>query len=170
MRLNGSARPQTFLRLFGPIHDKWHRTRTRRIGFLLFHWHVIESFKKVGGQQFLGGIRPYSLSDFRRMRVPYDVSTPISNGNIIELVDFSSAIEGWHGDAHMAIENIDNVPMMNPLINIQYPQFWRLHYFINSMLIGALRQYSGTRSLTSTQVSNWIDNIERTNHRYVPSI
>lgn len=170
MRQNGTARPQTFLRLLGPIHDRWHKTSARRIGFLLFHWHVIESFKKVGGPQFLGGIMPFSLNDFRSMRVPYDVNVPISNGNIAQLIDFSDRIERWHGDAHMAIETKYNVPMMNPLVNIQYPQFWRLHYFINSMFIGALKQYFGARSSTPTQVSNWINTIEQTNHTSVPSI
>jgi hypothetical protein len=135
--------PMSYLRNLGPIHLQWHRgsLAARRIGFLLFHYHVIENLKKCGGPAMFGGIKPYTPAQFAAFGQPYDVTSKATNGDLDSLADFSLDLEGWHGDAHMAIGMATGVDMMNPLTNINHVEFWRLHYFINAKFFQQLRRY-----------------------------
>jgi hypothetical protein len=50
------------------------------------------------------------------------------------LADYSRAIERWHNvEGHMVVGNVTGrgEDMMDPRVNIFFPEFWRLHYFIN---------------------------------------
>ena len=68
--------------------------------------------------------------------------------NVASLAGFSQAIEGWHGQAHMAVGMAigRETEMMDPTQNIYLREFWRLHYFINGRFLPELRRYdtSGT--------------------------
>ena len=47
------------------LHVIWHfRGRRRSIGFLLFHWHLVEDFKVLRLNQSMG-VRPLAKQDFK---------------------------------------------------------------------------------------------------------
>ncbi len=162
-----NSSPIDFLDSFSSLHLSWHQGAfsTRRVGFLLYHWHVIEGFKTARGPSlWRGGIRAFTRRNFSDMGSPYSVTTRVLEGDIQSLMDFSREIEGWHNEAHMAVgmsigrEN----EMMDPLNNIYIREFWRLHYFINARFLEALRRYDPAGS-----VSVKIDRIEEQHHSIV---
>lgn len=156
-----SGNAMDFLHNLGPIHQKWHMGAfaTRRIGFLLFHEHVIENLKKCGGPAMFGGVKAYTPANFKTFGHPYDVIAKATNGNLNSLADFSLEIEGWHNEAHMAIGMATGVDMMDPLTNINHVEFWRLHYFINAKFFQQLKRYDPAGS-NKTRVAN----IEQLHH------
>ena len=136
--------PMEFLDDLSPIHVGWHRTTfaARRIGFLLFHHYVIASFKRARGPSiWANGVRPFSRADFAQFGHPYDVQSPVHQGDLDSLAACSLAIEGWHNEAHMAVGMAigKSAQMMDPARNIDLREFWRLHYFIEARLLVALR-------------------------------
>lgn len=140
-----------FLSRLESIHLGWHQTAlaARSLGFLSFHWYVIDEFKRSKGPQLWpGGVRPFTRGDFRRFGWPYDVTLRARDGDFASLAGFSLAIERWHGQAHMAVGMAigQEDEMMAPAQNIYLREFWRLHYFINGRLLPELRRYdkSGT--------------------------
>ncbi len=136
--------PMYYLQRLSPIHTEWHRPGPRRIGFLFFHWHGIENLKKAGGPRvWPGGVRPYTAADFRNFGWPYDVAAQAQHGDIDSLAAFSSEIEGWHNEAHMALMDATGTPMTDPAQNIFYPPFWRLHYVMNARFLERLATYDG---------------------------
>ena len=156
--------PLFFLNKLESIHANWHsRTFTaRRLGFLIFHWQVIEFFKLARCPQlWSGGIRPFRSADFTNFGSSYPVTVRAKPADINSLANFSIAVETWHNDAHMAVGmafNIEN-DMMNPSVNIYYREFWRLHYFINDKFLQELRRYDSAGSVTKK-----IDLIEANQH------
>ena len=40
--------PRLFLQLLSPLHAQWHARQARRVGFLIFLWHVSEHFEALG--------------------------------------------------------------------------------------------------------------------------
>jgi hypothetical protein len=148
-RLGREARrrddPSYFLDRFGPMHRRWHSlsSNARPLGFLLYHWHVIQAFKIAGGPRFVGGgsITPYTPANFAAFGWPYNVTAQASAGDVDSLANFSFEIEMWHNDAHMAIGMATDTPMMDPEENIWYLPFWRLHYFIDARFIQQLRRF-----------------------------
>jgi len=138
----------SYLHKLGPIHLQWHHGAfaTRRIGFLLFHYHVIENLKKCGGPAMFGGIKAYTPANFTAFGHPYDVAAKALKGDLNSLAAFSLEIEGWHNEAHMAIGMATGVNMMDPLTNINHVEFWRLHYFINAKFFQQLARYDPTGS------------------------
>lgn len=156
--------PLLFLNQLESIHANWH-SRTfaaRRLGFLTFHWQVIEFFKLARCPQlWSGGIKPFRGTDFTNFGSPYSATVHAKSDDIDSLADFSMATESWHNDAHMAVGmafNIEN-DMMNPSVNIYYREFWRLHYFINSKFLRELSRYDSTGSVTKK-----IDRLETNKH------
>jgi len=154
-RIGADARrrtdPMAFLRQLSPLHVQWHRTplAARSLGFLLFHWYVIQNFKKARGPQvWPGGVRPYTTRDFGNFGWPYRVTTEATAGDIDSFAAFSLDIERWHGDAHMAIGMATGTPMMDAAQNIFHLPFWRLHYFINERFIEQLENYDGSGTVT----------------------
>lgn len=163
------SKAQTYLRLLGPIHNTWHSTRARRLGFLTFHWYVVGYFKRIRGPQFLGGISPYTTQQFAALGAPYDADVNVPSGGLTELEDFSRSIEGWHNDTHMNISMADGVDLMNALTNIFIPQFWRLHFFIDNEFQRKLRDY-GRGVVSNPTPANVIRYIENNSHWAVPLI
>jgi hypothetical protein len=156
--------PMEFLTDLAPIHVSWHRTTfaARRLGFLSFHWHVIEAFKRARGpSMWPGGVRAFALADFRRFGWPYNVNAPVSGGDVDSLAACSLAIESWHNDAHMAVGMAigAEAQMMDPARNISLREFWRLHYFINARFEAALRRYDGQGS-----IARKLEKLERDHH------
>ena len=142
--------PMHFLDRFSPLHNRWHTTSLRNnLGFLLFHWYVIQGFKKCHADRIWpGGIHPFTAGDWsNRFDWPYNVSNNVAAGDYNSLGAFSSAIESWHNEAHMAVEMVTGENMMDPLNNIYLKNFWRLHYFIDARFVEALQNFDGSGSV-----------------------
>ena len=138
-----------FLSRLEAIHPGWHQTpfAARSLGFLTFHWYVVDEFKKAKAPKLWSdGVRPFTRADFRRFGWPYDVTSRAKDGDFESLASFSSAIERWHNQAHMAVGMSigRDVEMMDPAQNIYLREFWRLHYFINARFLSELRRYDSS--------------------------
>jgi hypothetical protein len=139
--------------------------RVRRVGFLLFHWHVVEHFKALHLDREMR-IKADTEADFNRggrfrgahwsamMRgVPDSVSIP-------DLVNYSRAIEGWHNEAHMVIGDVTGLDMMDPKVNVFFPEFWGLHFFINNRFEQQLRSYAKAEKLAKRTPGAVVSGIE----------
>ncbi len=123
-----------FLKKLGPIHNNWHGAHnggTAQTGFLLFHWELIKRFKAVGGPAHFGGVTPFTTQQLAGFNATYDVTAAVHKGDVPSLENFSSDLEMWHNNAHMAIGMAIHKNLMNPKTNVKLVQFWQLHYFIN---------------------------------------
>lgn len=141
--------PMLFLQRFAPVHNRWHTTSLRNnLGFLLFHWHAIAGLKKCHADQIWpGGVQPFTLADWKnKFQWPYTVNNAVVSGDFNSLAAFSSDMENWHNNAHMAVMNVTGEDMMNPLTNIYLRNFWRLHFFINDRFLEALSTFDGNGS------------------------
>jgi len=148
-----AGNPMLFLDQLESIHQNWHQRtfNARRLGFLVFHWTVVEAFKRAKCPSvWTGGIRPFRPKDFTDFGWSYNVTIRATNKDIDSLADFSLAIESWHNDAHMAVGNAFGIAndMMDPRVNIYHREFWRLHYFINTKFLRELRRYDSSGSAT----------------------
>ncbi len=143
--------PLLFLQEFGPLHNRWHTTSLRsNLGFLLFHWHVVTAFKRCHADQvWPGGVQTFTLTDWNQFGWPYNLTANVNSGDFESLAAFSSDIEGWHNEAHMAVENATGEDMMDPATNVLLRNFWRLHYFIDARFLQALAAFDGTGSIKS---------------------
>jgi hypothetical protein len=85
---------RVFIRQLGPVHAQWHvehNAGQATLGFLLFHWELIERFRAVGADQGLGGligIKPYTEPQFADFGAAYTVLDSVSNGDVAELETF----------------------------------------------------------------------------------
>lgn len=146
---------RTFIRKLGPIHAQWHAEHNQGVatlGFLLFHWELIQRFIKAGADTGLGGlhkIHPYTEAQFSAFGQPYTVHATVGTGNVNAFETFSGDVEAWHNDAHMAVGMAIHHDLMNPRTNVRRPEFWRLHYFINDRLEEQLRHFGGAGSTPS---------------------
>ena len=138
--------PLVFLQDLGPLHSRWHGTSLRNnLGFLLFHWHVVMAFKKCHADRIWpSGVQPFSLAEWNQFGWPYNLTFNVNSGDFDSLAAFSSDIEGWHNEAHMAVEMATGEDMMDPATNIFLRNFWRLHYFIDARFVEALDKFDGT--------------------------
>ena len=135
----------TFLKKLGPIHNNWHvahNSGTSLTGFLLFHWELIQRFKKVGGPAHFGGVVPFTMAQLAADGADYNVNVAVRKDNVSSLEDFSSELEVWHNNAHMAIGMHFHINLMNPKTNVRLVQFWQLHFFINDRFEEALATFS----------------------------
>lgn len=133
-----------FFKKLGPIHGQWHTANnhgTQSIGFLLFHWELIQRFKAVGGPAHFGGVTPFTTAQFTQFGQPYNVTTVVKANDINSLEQFSNDLEDWHNNAHMAVGMAFHINLMNPKTNIKLVQFWQLHYFINARFDEKLAKY-----------------------------
>lgn len=138
--------PHTFLRKLGPIHASWHSHHnlgTSEIGFLLFHWELIQRFRKVGADTLLGGIQPFTLAELQNFSSVYNVNDAVAKNSVSDMENFSFDLEGWHNDAHMNIGMAIHRSLMHPRTHVLIPQFWRLHYFINDRFEEKLHNFQG---------------------------
>jgi hypothetical protein len=135
--------PTVFLREFGPLHKRWHTTSLRNnIGFLLFHWNVVTQFKRCHADRtWPGGVHAFTPADWNNFGWPYNVTAVVNHGDFNSLAAFSTAIENWHNEAHMAVGMANGEDLMNPATNIFLRDFWRLHYFINARFLTALAKF-----------------------------
>lgn len=147
-KLKAISQPGTtavqFLRKLGPIHAQWHHDNnlgTLSLGFLLFHWELIQRLEAVGGPAHFGGITPFTTQQLASFNAPYNVHDVVHQGDVASLEEFSIDTEDWHNNAHMAIGMQFHVNLMNPKTNIKLVQFWQLHYFINSLFESRLSDY-----------------------------
>jgi hypothetical protein len=90
-------------------------------------------------------------------------------GDLRGLADYSLALERWHNvEGHMVVGMVTGrgEDMMNPLVNIFFPEFWRLHYFINERFEEQLATYaqSAHPDLGLTTPHGIIDHIEQSHH------
>ena len=129
--------PPLFLQLLSPLHALWHDpSRRRRVGFLLFHWHVIQHFTALSLDGVMH-VQADTVADFSTSGRFAEGDWNASMGavgdstSLQELVDYSAAIEGWHNEAHMVIGDVTGLDMMNPRANVFFTEFWNLHFFIN---------------------------------------
>jgi len=145
----------TFLKKLGPIHTKWHTAHnsgTGKSGFLLFHWELIKRFKAVGGPAHFGGVTPFTTADFVSFSAPYDVNVTVTKKNLVRLEEFSSDVELWHNNAHMAVGMAFHKNLMNPKTNVRLVQFWKLHYFINDRFEEKLADFEPGASIPAVVV------------------
>jgi hypothetical protein len=160
-----ARKPRLYLRLLSPLHYRWHTQRVRRVGFLLFHWHVIEHFKALRLDREMK-IETDTEADFKpggRFKgahwaammkgVPDSTSLP-------DLVSYSRAIEGWHNEAHMVIGEVTGLDMMDAKANVFFPEFWGLHFFINNHFEVQLRSYAKAQKLTRRTPPELVRGIE----------
>ena len=153
---------RVFIRQLGPLHAQWHvehNAGQATLGFLLFHWELIERFRAVGADQGLGGlngISPYTEPQLANFGAAYTVLDSVSTGDVGELENFSGDLEAWHNDAHMQIGMATGRNLMNPRTNVRLREFWRLHYFINDRFEEQLANYS------NDSVANTVANLEAT--------
>lgn len=137
-----------FIRRLGPLHARWHQEHNAgqaTLGFLLFHWELIQRFRKVGADQGLGGlsgIHPYTEAQFANFGAPYNVNDTVNQGDVQSFEFFSGDLEAWHNDAHMQVGMATGHDLMNPRTNVRRPEFWRLHYFINDRFEEQLKKYA----------------------------
>jgi len=161
-RNNGN--PILFLNRLEPIHANWHNRsfNMRGLGFLSFHWFVIQAFQRARCPSlWAGGIRPFRTVDFTNFGWRYNVTVRARLMDIDSLANFSRAVETWHNDAHMAVGQAFGIEndMMNPRVNIYYREFWRLHYFIDDRFVAELRRYD-----TAGSVAQKIERLEQNQH------
>jgi hypothetical protein len=169
--------PAAYLNRLAPLHDRWHRFSrgARPIGFLLFHWHLIKHFKGAGLEQPMG-VAAYEVADFSPGGDFAQAQWPAWMGGVADaqdlqgLADYSLAIERWHNvEGHMVVGMVTGrgEDMMDPLVNIFFPEFWRLHYFINDRFEEQLAFYAeGTHpDLGLTTATEIVDHIEQTHHQ-----
>src|SRR6266446_4958576 len=113
--------PKVFFKKLGPIHFSWHHQHNAgqvEIGFLLFHWELIQRFKKVGADAALGGITPFALAELANFNSAYNVNVAVGKQDTTALEDFSSELEAWHNDAHMNIGMAIHKNLMNAHTNV----------------------------------------------------
>ena len=73
---------RVFIRQLGPLHAQWHAEHNAgqaTLGFLLFHWELIQRFRAVGADQGLGGlngIQPYTEPQLANFGAAYTVLDP----------------------------------------------------------------------------------------------
>jgi hypothetical protein len=148
-----------FIRKLGPVHAQWHIEHNQGIatlGFLIFHWELIQRFKKAGADTGLGGlhgIHAYTEAQFSAFGQPYNVTETVHAGDLNSFEVFSGDVEAWHNDAHMAVGMATHHDLMNPRTNVRRPEFWRLHYFINAKLQEQLRHFGGAGTTASDVVA-----------------
>ena len=139
---------RVFIRRLGPLHAQWHQEHNggvATLGFLLFHWELIERFKKAGADMGLGGlhgIQPFTEAQFASFGAPYNVAEVVTRGSVPSFEVFSGDLEAWHNDAHMQVGMATGHNLMNPRTNVRRPEFWRLHYFINDRFEEQLANYA----------------------------
>jgi hypothetical protein len=168
--------PNEYLRQLAPLHNRWHgfSRGARPIGFLLFHWHLIQHFRGAGLEQQLG-TTAYTVADFSPggdfadARWPAWMDDVADAGDLQGLAGYSLAIERWHNvEGHMVVGMVTGrgEDMMNPVVNIFFPEFWRLHYFINERFEEQLSAYaqSAHPDLGLTTPREIIDHIEQSHH------
>jgi hypothetical protein len=174
-----SGNPRRYLELFGPLHNTWHSFPSvgRRVGFLLFHWHVMEHFRALGLHDQMG-VTPYTVTDFspggQFAEADWNETMQgvAASRSLDDLVDYSGAIESWHNEAHMVIADATGTPLMDPSINIFYSVFWNLHSFINRRFEAELQNYMNaahpTPGFQTPKIA--VEHIEDQHHRYVRRI
>jgi hypothetical protein len=151
---------KTFIRKLGPLHAQWHNKHnagTGDLGFLLFHWELVQRFKRVGADKGVGGpagIKPFSTQQLKKYKAAYSVKVPIAQADLASLEEFSFELEAWHNDAHMNIGTAIHKNLMSPRTNVKIPQFWQLHYFINDRFEDKLKNFGGAGSQASTVVAS----------------
>jgi hypothetical protein len=159
--------PWQFLVRFSPYHARFHMQTVRDIGFLVFHWCVIYYFTALRLDRLLR-IMPYKIRDFAPGGIFYTgdafCSTWLSRvpraRTIEDLLRYSWQIERCHNGWHTSIESVTRTPLMDPAINVYYPAFWNLHFFINTAFESQLYSYSNASRLplrTPYQIIQYID-------------
>jgi hypothetical protein len=159
-----SGNPMLFLNRLEAIHDNWHRRtfNARALGFLVFHWFVVEAFKSARCPSlWAGGIRAFTPANFANFGWRYNVTTRVRADDIDSFATFSLGVETWHNEAHMAVGQAFGIAddMMNPRVNIYYREFWRLHYFIDDRFVMELRRYD-----TRGNIRQKIDRLAQNQH------
>jgi hypothetical protein len=153
---------RVFIRRLGPLHGRWHAEHNAghaTLGFLIFHWELIQRFKQSGADQGLGGlsgIQAFSEAQLANFGAPYNVTDKVNAGDTQSFEFFSSDLEAWHNDAHMQVGMATGHDLMNPRTNVRRPEFWRLHYFINQRFEEQLTSYKAgaTPADTIAQLEN----------------
>jgi len=160
--------PRLFLDRFSPFHARFHMQNIRDLGFLTFHWCVIYYFRIIGLDRAMN-IMPYTINDFSTGGRFFTGNSFCSNWlssapsprSVNDLILYSWQLELCHNDWHMAIETRTGTPMMDPYVNIYYPAFWNLHFFLNLAFEDQLNQYKsnigGSSLATAYQVIQDID-------------
>jgi hypothetical protein len=144
---NSSGDWRKFIRRLGPLHARWHTEHNAgqaTLGFLIFHWELIQRFKSIGADQGLGGlsgIQAYTEGQLANFGAPYNVGDVVNANDAESFEFFSSDLEAWHNDAHMQVGMATGHNLMNPRTNVRRPEFWRLHYFINDRFEEQLGNY-----------------------------
>jgi hypothetical protein len=171
------SNPLLYLQRLSPIHTAWHGTSFvgRRVGFLLFHWDIIQHFKILEIESELN-VNPYREADFRGngrfAEANWDESmgTVGPSRNLDDLIAFSQQIEAWHNEAHMIIEDVTGAPMMDPSRNIYYPAFWNLHFFINQKFEQEAKNYAKSADPSLKDIDSVIRLLENEHYKIVKAI
>jgi hypothetical protein len=110
-RARDQGAPNEYLRQLAPLHNRWHgfSRGARPIGFLLFHWHLVQHFNGAGLEAAMG-TTAYTVADFSAGDDFGQADWPAWMGNVADaadlqgLADYSLAIERWHNvEGHMVV-------------------------------------------------------------------
>lgn len=167
--------PQAFLRLLSPLHAQWHGT-TRSVGFLLFHWHVVGHLQALGLDELLG-VTGYDVADFDNGAFADagwtdSVGRMPASQSLNDLILYSRALEGWHNEAHMVVGEATGrgMDMMNPRVNVFFPEFWNLHTFINRRFEPELATYASANHPSLSGAAAIVAHVESEHPATVASI
>ncbi len=167
--------PQYFLQRLGGqngLHVIWHfRGGRRSIGFLLFHWHLVEDFKSLRLNQSMG-VRPLVKRDFKLRGKYYSADADWDahmeglqpSKTLQELVRYSKRIEDWHNFAHESLMMISGQPLHDASVNIFYALFWDLHFFINNLFEKELRSFARSTHLEVSSPVKIVQKLETDHH------
>jgi hypothetical protein len=120
-----------FLKKFSVIHARWHHAEMMdgigtfngsTIGFLSFHHEVIRIYIGKFNQNLTAGSMAKPSPPYRKLI-----------DSISDSLEFSHALEGWHGLVHMNPKYGPNFG--NPTKNIYMPRFWNFHKFIEDKFL-----------------------------------
>lgn len=160
------------------LHVIWHfRGGRRSIGFLLFHWHLVEDFRALRLNQSMG-VRPLVKRQFEQGGKYYSEDADWDahmNGvqpskTLQDLFRYSKRIEDWHNFAHDSLMMVSGQPLHDASVNIFYPLFWDLHFFINNQFEKQLRSFASAVHLGVNTPVKIVQKLETDHHDILADI
>lgn len=160
------------------LHVNWHfRGGRRSIGFLVFHWHLVEDFKALMLNQSMG-VRPLVKRDFKPSGKYYSADADWDahmdevqpSKTLQDLIIYSQRIEDWHNFAHGSLMMVSGLPLHDASVNIFYALFWDLHFFINNLFEKELRSFARSSHLGVNTPVKIVQKLETDHHDILPDI
>ena len=88
----------------------------------------------------------------------------------MDLFSYSKRIEDWHNFAHESLMMVSGQPLHDASVNIFYPLFWDLHFFINNLFEKELRSLSSSIHLGVNTPAKIVQKLEMDHHDILAEI